>query len=177
MTISMYDFTVPLFIKALSNMSWILDKTVLYAEERKFDVSYFLHSRLFPDQFSFIRQIQIVSDNGKGVAARLAEVEPPKMGDTEATVVDIKKGIDKTIDFLKPLIPEQNDRHEDKETSIWFIFGRYLTGLEYITKIVLPNFYFHITTAYLILRHIGVSIGNMDYLGKLSLKEEQVNYG
>jgi len=93
-----------IFIKTLSNLSWILDETVLYTEERKFDVSYFLHSRLFPDQFSFIRQIQIVSDSAKGVAARLAGVEPPKMGDTEATVVDIKKRIDKTIEFLKPLI-------------------------------------------------------------------------
>ena len=82
-------------------MSWILDKAVLYAEEKKFDVSYLLHLRLFPDQFSFIRQNQIASDNAKGTAARLAGVELPKMEDNKATVEDIKKRIDKTIDFLK----------------------------------------------------------------------------
>lgn len=172
MTISMYNITVPLFIKALSNMSAILDKAVLYAEERKFDVSYLLHFRLFPDQFPFIGQIQTASDSAKGAAARLAGIEPPKMEDNENTVEDLKKRIDKTIDFLKTLTPEQINGSEGKKISIWFIPGKYLTGLEYITEMVLPNFYFHITTAYSILRHNGVCIGKMDYLGQLSLKEK-----
>ncbi|MGE5445731.1 MAG: DUF1993 domain-containing protein [Ignavibacteriales bacterium] len=172
MAISMYDITVPLFIKALSNMSAILDKAALYAEEKKFDISYLLHFRLFPDQFPFVRQIQIASDNAKGAAARLAGIEPPKMEDNETAVEDLKIRIDKTIDFLKTLRPEQINGSEDKKISIWFIPGKYLTGLEYITEMVLPNFYFHITTAYSILRHNGVSIGKMDYLGPLSLKEE-----
>jgi uncharacterized protein len=172
MEISMYNVTVPLFIKALSNMSAILDKAVLYAEEKKFDVSYLLQSRLFPDQFPFIRQIQVASDSAKGAAARLAGIEPPKMEDNESTVEDLKKRIEKTIDFLKTLTPEQINGSEDKKISIWFIPGKYLTGLEYITEMVLPNFYFHITTAYSILRHNGVSIGKSDYLGQLSLKEE-----
>jgi hypothetical protein len=172
MEISMYNVTVPLFIKALSNMSAILDKAVLYAEEKKFDVSYLLQSRLFPDQFPFIRQIQVASDSAKGAAARLAGIEPPKMEDNESTVEDLKKRIEKTIDFLKTITPEQINGSEDKKISIWFIPGKYLTGLEYITEMVLPNFYFHITTAYSILRHNGVSIGKSDYLGQLSLKEE-----
>ncbi len=172
MEISMYNVTVPLFIKALSNMSAILDKAVLYAEERKFDLSILLQSRLFPDQFPFIRQIQVASDSAKGAAARLAGIEPPKMEDNETTVEDLKIRIDKTIDFLKSLTPKQINGSEDKKISIWFIPGKYLTGLEYITEMVLPNFYFHITTAYSILRHNGVSIGKMDYLGQLSLKEE-----
>jgi uncharacterized protein len=172
MEISMYNVTVPLFIKALSNMSAILDKAVLYAEEKKFDVSYLLQSRLFPDQFPFIRQIQVASDSAKGAAARLAGIEPPKMEDNESTVEDLKERIEKTIDFLKTLTPEQINGSEDKKISIWFIPGKYLTGLEYITEMVLPNFYFHITTAYSILRHNGVSIGKSDYLGQLSLKEE-----
>jgi hypothetical protein len=172
MEISMYNVTVPLFIKALSNMSAILDKAVLYAEKKKFDVSYLLQSRLSPDQFPFIRQIQAASDSAKGAAARLAGIEPPKMEDNETTVEDLKIRIDKTIDFLKSLTPKQINGSEDKKISIWFIPGKYLTGLEYITEMVLPNFYFHITTAYSILRHNGVSIGKIDYLGQLSLKEE-----
>jgi hypothetical protein len=172
MTISMYDVTVPLFVKALSNMSAILDKVALDAEERKFDVSNLLHFRLFPDQFPFIRQIQTASDSAKGAAARLAGIGPPKMEDNENTIEDLKIRINKTIDFLQTLTPDQINGSEDKKISIWFIPGKYLTGIEYITEMVLPNFYFHITTAYSILRHNGVSIGKMDYLGQLSLKEE-----
>jgi uncharacterized protein len=172
MTISTYNITAPLSIKALSNMSTIIDKTLLYAEERIFDVSYLLHFRLFPDQFPFIGQIQIASDNAKGAAARLAGIEPPKMEDNETKVEDLKIRIDKPIDFLKTLTTEQINGSADKKISIWFIPGKYLTGLEYITEMVLPNFYFHITTAYSILRHNGVSIGKMHYLGRLSLKEK-----
>lgn len=106
MQLSIYNITVPLFIKTLSNMSPILDKAVLYAEEKKFDVSYLLQARLFPDQFPFVRQIQIVSDIAKGAAARLAGIEPPKMEDNETTVEDLKKRIERTIDFLKTLRPE-----------------------------------------------------------------------
>ena len=172
MQLSMYNITVPLFIKALSNMSPILDKAVLYAEEKKFDVSYLLQARLFPDQFPFVRQIQIVSDIAKGAAARLAGIEPPKMEDNETTVEDLKKRIERTIDFLKTLRPEDIDGSESRRISIWFMPGKYLTGLEFLTEMALANFYFHITTAYSILRHNGVSIGKTDYLGELSLKDE-----
>jgi hypothetical protein len=168
----MYNVTVPLFVKALSNMSAILDKAAFYAEEKKFDVSYLLQSRLFPDQFPFIRQIQIASDVAKGAAARLAGIELPKMEDNETTVVELKKRIEKTINFLQTLKPDEIDGSEDKKISIWFIPGKYLTGFEYITEMVLPNFYFHITTAYSILRHNGVVIGKADYIGELNFKDE-----
>jgi hypothetical protein len=153
-------------------MSAILDKAVCYAEEKKFDVSYLLQARLFPDQFSFLRQIQIASDSAKGAAARLAGIEPPKMEDTETTVEDLKKRIERTIDFLETLRPEQIDKSESRKIGIWFRPGRYLTGFEFLTEMALPNFYFHITTAYSILRHNGVNIGKTDYLGELSLKDE-----
>ena len=172
MRLSMYNISVPLFIKALSNISAILDKAVLYAEEKKFDVSYLLQARLFPDQFSLLRQIQIASDVSKGAAARLAGIEPPKMRDTETTVEELKKRIERTIDFLKSLSPEGIDGSENRRIGIWFRPGKYLTGFEFLTEMALPNFYFHITTAYSILRHNGVNIGKTDYLGELSLKDE-----
>lgn len=153
-------------------MSVILDKAFLYSEKKTFDLSYLLQSRLFPDQFSFIRQIQVATDRARVAEARLAGIEPPKMEDNETTLEDLKIRIDKTIDFLKSLTPKQINWSEDKKISIWFIPGKYLTGLEYITEMVLSNFYFHITTVYSILRHNGVNIVKMDHLGQLSLKEE-----
>jgi hypothetical protein len=94
------------------------------------------------------------------------------MEDNELTVEDLKKRIERTIDFLKTLRPEDIDGSESRRISIWFMPGKYLTGLEFLTEMALPNFYFHITTAYSILRHNGVSIGKTDYLGELSLKDE-----
>ncbi len=172
MQLSMYNITVPLFIKSLSSISAILDKAALYAEEKKFDVSVLLQSRLFPDQFPFVRQIQIVSDSAKGTAARLAGIEPPKMEDNETTVEELKRRIERTIDFLKTIRREQIDGSEDRKIGIWFMPGKYLTGFEFLTEMALPNFYFHIATAYSILRHNGASIGKTDYLGELSLKDE-----
>lgn len=169
----MYNMTVPVFIKSLSNLEAIIDKVEREASERKFDLEHLLTDRLYPDQFNFTRQVQIACDNAKGTVARLAGVEAPKMEDTEKTADELKGRIEKTIEFLRSVKPEQVEGTEDKQIPVYFAPGKYLTGLEYITEIGLPNFFFHLTTAYSILRHNGVALGKGDYLGALSLKDEK----
>ena len=175
MKISMYNITVPVFIKSLNNLSALLDKAVIHSEEKKFNIENLLSDRLAPDQFDFTRQVQISCDTAKGAAAKLASIEAPKMEDIEKSIPELKARIEKTVDFLKSIKPEQIEGSEDKKVSISFMPGKWVSGFEYVSEIYLPNFFFHLTTAYSILRHRGVTIGKADYLGKLSLKEEESN--
>lgn len=172
MKISMYNITVPVFIKSLSNMGSILEKAEKESSEKKLDLEHLLTDRLYPDQFNFTRQIQIACDNAKGTTSKLAEIDNPKMEDTEKTVEELKVRIEKTIDFLKTIRPEQIEGSEDKKIAIYSAPGKFLNGLEYVSKVALPNFFFHIVTGYSILRHNGISLGKADYLGELSLKDE-----
>ncbi|MDH3310777.1 MAG: DUF1993 domain-containing protein [Gammaproteobacteria bacterium] len=167
MTISMYRASVPVFIHMLSNLSAILDKGAAYAELKKIDPAVLINSRLFPDMFALNRQVQIATDVTKGCAARLAGQEPPSYADTETTFPELKARIDKTIAFLKTFKPEQIDSSEEKTVSLR-VGGKPMTflGLPYLQHYVLPNLYFHTTTAYGILRHNGVEIGKKDFLGK-----------
>ncbi|MDH5487669.1 MAG: DUF1993 domain-containing protein [Gammaproteobacteria bacterium] len=167
MTISMYRASVPVFIHMLSNLSAILDKGAAYAELKKIDPAVLINSRLFPDMFALNRQVQIATDVTKGCAARLAGQEPPSYADTETTFPELKARIDKTIAFLKTFKPEQIDSSEEKTVSLR-VGGKPMTflGLTYLQHYVLPNLYFHTTTAYGILRHNGVEIGKKDFLGK-----------
>jgi uncharacterized protein len=166
MTISMYDASIPVFIRMLTNCDRILDKAVAHAEAKKIDPGVFVHMRLYPDMFSLARQVQIASDMAKGCAARLAGQEPPKYDDTETTFPELKARIAKTIAFLNTFRPEQIDRTEEKDI-ILTLGPKTLTfkGLPYLLHFVLANFYFHITTVYAILRHGGVEIGKMDFVG------------
>ena len=174
MKITMYNMTVPLFIKALVNMRSILDKAEEYAEEKGFEQSYLLDFRLYPDQYPLYRQIRIACIEAKGAPARLAGIDAPKFKDkdNEPSIEDLKSRINRTIVFLKSIKAKDIDGTEEKRIPISFKPGKYLTGLEYITEMVLPNFYFHITTAYSILRHNGLDIGKKDYLGEIGLKDE-----
>lgn len=169
----MYNITAPVFIKSLNNLSALLDKAVVYSEEKKFNIENILFDRLAPDQFDFTRQVQICCDTAKGAVAGLASIESPKMEDVEKTVPELKIRIEKTVEFLKSIKPEDIEGSEDKKISIPFVLGKWVSGFEYISEIYLPNFFFHLTTAYSILRHRGVTIGKADYLGDLSLKEEE----
>ncbi len=166
MTISMYDASIPVFIRMLTNCDRILDKAVAHAEAKKIDPGVIVHMRLYPDMFPLARQVQIASDMAKGCAARLAGQEPPKYDDTETTFPELKARIAKTIAFLNTFRPEQIDRTEEKDI-ILTLGPKTLTfkGLPYLLHFVLPNFYFHITTVYAILRHGGVEIGKMDFVG------------
>lgn len=168
MTLSMYQAAVPPFVNMLTNLSTILGKAAAHAEARKIDPAVLLNTRLFPDMLPFTTQIQIAADAAKFGAGRLAGVEMPKFPDTETTIPELQERIAKTIAFLKSLKPEQVDGSEDKQ--ITFKGGSRemsFKGQAYLLGFAQPNFYFHVTTAYAILRHCGIEIGKRDYLGPI----------
>jgi len=168
MTISMYQSSVPVFIHNLNNLSAILQKAADHSEAKKIEPSVFINARLFPDMLPLIRQVQIASDAVKATVARLAEIEVPSFEDNEASFADLQGRIVKTIKFLQTIKPEQIDGKEELKIS-YFQHGkdRNFVGLPYLLNWALPNLYFHITTAYAILRHNGVEIGKKDFLGNL----------
>jgi hypothetical protein len=161
----MYQASVPVFQKLLGNLDHLCDKAAADATARKIDPSVFLQARLAPDMFQLTRQIQIAADFAKGTPARLAGVEVPKYEDNEASFVDLQARIRKTLDFIGGFKAAQIDGSEDR--TINFKAGpRELTfkGIDYLLLFALPNFYFHCTTAYAILRHNGVALGKTDFV-------------
>lgn len=166
-----YKLTVLQFCKMLNNLMAILDKSAHYAESKKFEASVLLDSRLAPDQFHFIRQVQIACDTAKLAASRLTAKEAPKNEDTEKTIPELKARIQSTIQYLESFGPQDYVQAETISVSQPRWEGQYLTGEEYVLHHVIPNFYFHITTAYAILRNNGVDVGKKDYLGKMPYKK------
>lgn len=168
MAFTIYDATVPVFQQVLNSLLGILDKTEAHAKESGLDVSELLNATLAPDMFNFIRQVQIATDHAKGCAARLAGVEIPKYEDGEKTVDELRARVRKTLDFIGGLQPAQMAGAEDKELKLVFPWATYeFTGRRMATYWSLPNFFFHVTTAYDILRHKGVPVGKSDFLGPL----------
>jgi len=166
MTMSMYRASVPIFVQILPALSAVLDKAAAHAAAKKIDPQVFIDSRLYPDMFPLSRQIQIATDFAKGACARLAGVEPPKYADTERSFDDLKARIAKTVDFIKEFKPAQIDGSEERDISL--VLGgqpQKFKGENYLTGLVLPNFFFHVTTTYALLRQGGVEIGKVDYLG------------
>jgi uncharacterized protein len=163
---SMYQSSVPVFVHALNNLAAILEKGAAHAEAKKIDPAVLVGARLFPDMFPFARQVQIACGSAKDGAARLAGVEPPAHEDNEKTFAELIARVKKTVDYLQTLAAAQIDGSEDK-TITWQTrsTSRSMQGLPYLHKHVLPNVYFHVTTAYNILRHNGVEIGKKDFLG------------
>ena len=168
MTLSMYQASVPVFLRGLENLSAILAKAAAHAEAKKIDPAVFITARLAPDMLALARQVQIASDSAKGCAARLAGVEVPSYPDTESTFPELHERVAKTIAFLKGLTAAQIDGSEERVVTLKQRGEdvRYRCQ-DYLLKLALPNFFFHVTTAYDILRHNGVEIGKGDYLGKL----------
>ena len=166
MSLSMYDASIPVFVRQFRNLALILDKAAAYAETKKIDSVVLVNARLAPDMFPLSRQIQIASDAAKGCAARLAEMEVPAFPDNEASIADLQARIEKTIHFLESINPAAINGSEQREISL-IIGGKTMPfqGKSYLLNFALPNFYFHSTTAYAILRHNGVDIGKKDYLG------------
>ena len=166
MTISMYSASVPVFRNMLGNLSHFLDKAQAHAEARKFDPQVLVDDRLAPDMLPFRKQVQIACDAAKNGLARLSGVEAPKFEDNEATLAELKERIRKTLDFLDSVPRGKVDGCEDKD--ITFPAGRDVTrtlkGEAYLLNVALPNLFFHVTTAYAILRHNGVELGKGDYL-------------
>jgi hypothetical protein len=159
----MYQASVPVFLQMLNNLSAILDKAEAYAGNRKIDPEVLLNYRLAPDMFPFIRQIQIAADLAKGAAARLAGVEVPKHDDTEKTFADLKARITNTVTFVESIQPSDIDGSEGRDITL--TLGEHT--LSFRLHFVLPNFYFHCTTAYDILRHCGVQLGKPDFIGTI----------
>ena len=167
MKISMYQASIPVFVRALNNLAVILEKAAAHAEARKIDPAVMIGYRLYPDMLPLSRQIQIATDGAKGGVARLAGVEPPKYEDNEASLPDLVGRLRKTVAYLESIKPEQIDGSEGKTVS-WKTqtTTRTMQGMPYLLSHVTPNVYFHVTTAYDILRHCGVEIGKQDFLGK-----------
>jgi hypothetical protein len=166
MTISMSSASLPVFKTMLDNLSHFLDKAQAHADTRKFDPAALLQFRLAPDMLPFTRQIQLACDHAKNGVARMSGVEAPKFEDTESTVPELKARIRKTLDYLGTVPAERLDGTEDKD--ITFPVGREATRTmkaeAYLKHWALPNFFFHVTTAYAILRHSGVELGKKDFL-------------
>lgn len=166
MSLSMYQASVPVFIRMLTNLSAILKKGEAFAETKKIDPSVLINARLAPDMHPLSRQIQIATDGVKGGCARLAGVEIPSYADTETTFAELQERLAKTIAFLKTLTPEQIDGSEDRTITLKVGGGEMkFPGQTYLLNFVFANFYFHATATYLILRHNGVEVGKMDFLG------------
>ena len=167
MAISMYQVSAPRFANTLKNLSTILDKAQAHYEAKKYDASGIMGFRLFPDMFPFARQVQVACDTAKGAVARLAGVEIPKHEDTEQTFAELKARIEKTLDFINTIKAAQVDGSEEKEIVMKMRSGEVkFKGMQYLLGHALPNFYFHVTTAYNILRHNGVELGKRDYIGQ-----------
>ena len=167
----LYEMTVPQFTKMLRNLNSILDKAVLNAEARKYEVEVLLNSRLAPDQFNLIRQIQIACDSAKNCIAKVTAKDTPVYEDNEKTLPELKARINKTIEYINSFNPNEINEFEQIKISQPRWEGKYLFPLEYVCEYSIPNFYFHITTAYSILRHNGVEIGKKNYLGELPFKQ------
>ncbi|HTR18841.1 MAG TPA: DUF1993 domain-containing protein [Candidatus Paceibacterota bacterium] len=175
---NLYTVTVPPMMKTLTALSGLLDKADAHAKAKQLEwhpegmqEEALLNSRLISDQFPFIRQITIACDNAKNGIARIAGIEAPKFEDNEKTIAELKARIDKTIAYLKTIKPEQVIGQEGREVSLPFWEGKKADAFGYVTEYLIPNFYFHVTTAYSILRTNGVQIGKDDYIGGLPFKE------
>ncbi len=167
MSISMYQASAPRFANILRNLSAILDKAEAHCAAKKIEPSALTADRLFPDMFPFTRQVQIACDTAKGAVARLAGVDIPKHEDTEQTFAELKARIAKTIDFVESVSAAKIDGSDDKEIVLQMRSGeRRFKGMQYLLGHAYPNFYFHVTTAYNILRHNGVEVGKGDFIGK-----------
>ena len=166
MTISMYQASAPVYTQFLGALSNVLKKAAAHAEAKKIDPSVLVNARIAPDMFALARQVQIATDHAKGSLARLAGVEIPAYADTESTFDELQARITKTSDYVKTFKPAQIDGTEEKEIVLTFGTQKFpFNGQTYLIQFALPNFYFHSSMTYAILRHNGVEIGKRDFMG------------
>jgi uncharacterized protein len=167
MTISMYQASAPRLANGLKNLAAMLSKAEAHAVEKGFDPAVLLQSRLYPDMFPLCRQVQIACDNAKGPVARLAGRDAPVHADTETTFEQLQARIAKTLDFIASVPAAEIDGSEER--TITLKLGPRgdvsFAGMQYLCGFALPNFYFHVSTAYAILRHNGIAVGKADYIG------------
>jgi hypothetical protein len=167
MSLTMHSCSVPAFVRLFGNMLTWLDKAQAHAEARKFDPDNYLGLRLAPDMLPFTKQIQIATDMAKGCVARLSGTEAPKWDDNEATLDALRTRIHKLIDYVQSVPAAAIDGSEDRAIELPTRIGEplHFTGETYLKHFVMPNVYFHATTAYALLRHAGVELGKRDFLG------------
>ncbi|MDX2306793.1 MAG: DUF1993 domain-containing protein [Hyphomicrobium sp.] len=168
MPITLYEASVPAFEKHLHALDGLLDKADAYAAAKKFDPKVLLDSRLYPDMFSLVRQVQVACDFAKAGTARLANVPVPSHPDTETSIAELKERISKTLDFVRSISPNALDGAEERSLTIK-VGPNEMTfnGRDYLLSFVLPNFYFHCATAYGILRHNGLEVGKRDFMRRV----------
>jgi hypothetical protein len=167
MLVSMYTVSIPIFIRHLSGLNTVLDKAAAWAAARKVNEADFLNMRLSPDMFNLARQVRAATDHAANAAARLAGKELLKLANDETTIAQLKDRIGKTIEYLKGVRPSEIDGTEDKDITITLANGqtRQFTGQSLLLGNSLPNFWFHTTTAYDIVRQCGVELGKRDFMG------------
>jgi hypothetical protein len=166
---SLYEQSVPHFTRLLRNLQSWLDAAEGHAKAKGFDAQVLLQSRLAPDQFPLLKQIQIACDAAKNTAARIAGKEPPAHPDTEQTLTEVRARIATALAYLASLERSDFDGADDRRVTLPVFQGKSLSAPQYLFEYGTPNFYFHITTAYAILRHNGVDLGKKNFLGQLSL--------
>ena len=166
MAVSMYTISAPVFVQILEALSNVIGKAQAHCEENKLDASFFITDRFYPNMFPFLRQVRAVCDHAVNACARIADVEAPTFANDEKTLEDLQARIATTVEFVKSIKPEQMDGREDKEIVFSLPSGeRRFTGQAMLLNFTMPNFYFHATTAYDLLRHRGVVIGKRDFMG------------
>ncbi len=168
MSFSMHDASVPMFTRLLGNLLNWLDKAEAHAAARKFQADTLLTARLAPDMLPLVKQIQIATDSAKFAVARLAQQEAPKVADDETTIAQLRERVRRTIDFVQSVPADRYDGAAERTVTVP-LRGEpvVMSGADYLTKFALPNFFFHVTTTYALLRHNGVELGKADFLGKL----------
>jgi uncharacterized protein len=168
---SMSNASIPVFEIGLNALSALLDKVQAYAEAKSIDPIVLLNARLFPDMFAFTRQVQSACDQAKNGGARLAGIDPPSYEDNEKTIAELKARIAKTVAFVKTLDAKKIDESANREITLPLGPNKgYMKGADYLNHFVVPNFHFHVTTAYNILRHCGVEIGKRDFMGAIPMR-------
>ena len=166
MPVSLHAMTIPVFTRMLNNLSKLLDKAATDAEARRFDASVLLAARLYPDMLPLSRQVQIACDFAKGASARLAGIAVPSWTDEETTIADLKARIEKTIAFIASVPAADVDAGVDRDVTVQMRDRSLdMEGLAYLNEMAMPNFYFHVVTAYALLRHNGVAVGKRDFIG------------
>ena len=168
---TIYDFTVPVFVKQLGGLKNVLNKSAAHIAEKGMNEEEFLNSRMWDDMFPFVRQVQISCDNAKGATARLAGIEIPKYEDTEKTISELLARVDKTLAFVQSVPESAFVGAEDRKVSLPYWKEQYMTGFDYAREYAIPNFLFHVVTAYDLARKAGVPVGKSDYTNGLPLKD------
>ena len=172
MLVSVYDISVHQFILTLSNLRHILIKAEAFAQAKKFEMPVLLETRLYPDMFPLGKQIQTACDAAKFCGSRLTDVTPLAFNDNEQSLADYIARIDHTLEYLNSLEEEDFKNYKEKKIKFPWNQGQELTGKDYLIQFALPNFYFHVTTAYNILRSSGIELGKSDYLGKINWQSQ-----